>query len=194
MTPSEWILELGFAVEDDLSPNAERLLGPTPQIIDPQMRELVVKGKKAAIAAIFQKAANGETFGEVSRIKQVFGATLEDKSGPFLAFAQAYWTFKVEMNDLLPKHRQLLLTQILMAAEEEVASVFFPTPGRMTIPNSKRREAQVMMLQHYAPHIDVDRFLTDNPLLQERRSGWWSASLLVVLFVASLGIYYFWTN
>lgn len=117
----------------------------------------------------FRKASRGETFGSLSRIKEEFGRSLEENyglsSGPFINMAKTYWTYRFEVDDLFPEHYNLALSTLLRKIEIDIAGMFFPTPGALTIPASQRREAQRQLLQEYAPEIDIDVFLGNNPIL-----------------------------
>lgn len=53
----------------------------------------------------------------------------------------------------------------MLEIETNIAGIFFPTPGPMQIPVSERMEAQRQLLQEYAPGIDIDAFLGNNPIL-----------------------------
>lgn len=174
MNANQWAAQFSIAFEAKgaaLSRSAmDFLLSPLPEQCTPAQMETVAKSKAMMTALLFRRARTGSVFGELARVQQKFGQTLEENygstSGPFLAFARTYWTFKIEVNDLLPHELPLSLTQVLMAVEEEVASVFFPTPGPFVIPADKRREAQRIFFSQYAPDWDVDRFLDENPILQ----------------------------
>jgi len=118
----------------------------------------------------FQKATRGEVFGLISRAEQKFGRRSIERnyqlsSGPFLDLAKTYWTYKMEVLDLFPDHHDLVLAQVLVREEGAVASVFFPTPGPTVIWVRQRRQQQRQMLGEYAPDIDVEAFLENNPLL-----------------------------
>ena len=117
----------------------------------------------------FRKATRGETFGSISRIKEKFGKSVEENyglsSGPFINMAKTYWTYKIEVQDLFPKCHNFLLSQVLLKIEGDIASVFFPTPGPAVIWVRQRREMQRQLLEQYAPEIDIENFLENNPLL-----------------------------
>src|SRR5207245_1605199 len=116
----------------------------------------------------FKMGAQGITFGDVRKIKEMFDDSLEENyglsSGPFLNLARTYWTFKIELDDLTAENRDFPLTTILRSLEHNVASVFFPTPGPLRMPVSARAAMQKQMLQAYAPEVDIDRFIAENPI------------------------------
>lgn len=174
MDANQWVAQfsIAFAAKGAaLSDSFRRfLLSPLPERCTRAQTETIAKAKAMMTTLLFQRAKSGSVFGELARVQQQFARTLEENygltSGPFLALARAFWTFKIEVNDLLPDHSDLLLTQVLMAVEEEVAGVFFPTPGPAVISVEKRREAQRLFFAEYAPDFDVDRFLNESPILQ----------------------------
>jgi hypothetical protein len=199
MNANQWVTQfsIAFAAKGaTLSDSSRRfLLSPLPERRTHAQIETIAKAKTMMTALLFQRANGGSVFGELARVQHQFGRTLEENygltSGPFLAFARAFWTFKIEVNDLLPDHLDLLLTQVLMAVEEEVAGVFFPTPGPFLIPAEKRREAQRLFLAEYAPDFDVDRFLDESPILQpelrRQKTGCLGLALALALAVIATG-------
>ncbi|MFC1490356.1 hypothetical protein ACFL6K_04010 [Candidatus Latescibacterota bacterium] len=113
--------------------------------------------------------------------------------GPFLNLAKTYWTFKSEIGDLF--EGPILYAGMIESAEEEdddgfynfinqaiektkafmlvlsqvecdIASVFFPMPGPAHVPVVQRRDKQREIIEKYAPQIDIERFLSENPILK----------------------------
>lgn len=121
----------------------------------------------------FKMGTQGATFGDVRKVKERFGYTLEENyglsSGPFVNLARTYWTFKIELDDLVTENREFPLTEILRSLEYHVASIFFPTPGPLRMPVSARVAMQRQMLEAYAPEVDINRFLNENPILKAER-------------------------
>lgn len=117
----------------------------------------------------FRKATYGETFGLISRVEQFPRASIEEnyqlRNGPFINLAKTYWTFKMEVCDLFPDYHDLVLAQVLTRVEGDIASVFFPTPGPVVIWVRQRRQQQRQLLERYAPEIDIEAFLKNNPIL-----------------------------
>lgn len=122
----------------------------------------------------FRKAGRGELFGPIARLKGRFGnprfgnpikKNYELVGGPFVNMAKTYWTYKLEVHDLFPEDYNLVLSQVLLRVENDVASVFFPTPGPVVIWVRQRRQQQRKTLEEYAPDIDINSFLKNNPLL-----------------------------
>jgi hypothetical protein len=174
MDVSSWLEQLSMAYASFgavLGESTRRLLiaGASEARSEPHI-QVVAEASEIMMAFLFLKARNNETFGDVARVKERFGRTLEENygvvPGPFLSLARAYWTFKLELEDLLSHQSRPLLTEILRRVEVDVASVFFPTPGFLSIPVAKRRAAQRAILQQYAPGFDVERFLAESPILQ----------------------------
>jgi hypothetical protein len=134
-----------------------------------EKKEIVAEAVDAMTRLFFKKVSNGETFGSLSRIKKQFGRSLEENygmsSGPFINMAKTYWTYKLEVGDLIPENNDLILSQILLKIEIDIAGVFFPTRGPIEVPMNERRKTQRQILQEYATGINVDAFLANNPIL-----------------------------
>ena len=83
-------------------------------------------------AYFWNQVDNKATFGSVKRIKESFGLGVSIKeryslsSGPFIDLAKTYWTFRVEVLDLLENQLTTPLAQVLIQIEASVASYFFP--------------------------------------------------------------------
>jgi len=131
--------------------------------------DVIEETREVITRYFFRKAALEETFGPINRVKEKFGDSVEKNyglsSGPFINVAKTYWTYKIEVQDLFPKYHNLVLSQVLLKVEGDIASVFFPTPGPAVIWVRQRREMQRQLLEQYAPEIDVDAFLENNPIL-----------------------------
>jgi len=133
--------------------------------------------KKIITRYFFKKAINEETFGPISRIiKEWFRNSIEENyslpSGPFINIAKTYWTHKIEVHNLFLEHYDLILSQVLLEVEGNIASVFFPTPGPGVFWVGQRKEMQRKLLKQYAPKIDIDAFLENNPILGTSRGSY----------------------
>lgn len=174
MNPDQWIRQVEEAyqwVGATLSPNKRALLlADLPENPNQALKEVVAEASDIMSRYFFKKVSQGETFGSLTRIREAFGMSLEENyglsSGPFINMAKTYWTYKLEVGDLFPKYHRLALSQILLKMENDFASIFFPTPGPMKIPVSQRREAQREVLREYAPVVDIERFLSESPILR----------------------------
>jgi hypothetical protein len=113
-----------------------------------------------------------EVFGDTKRIENHFGRSLENNygvsAGPFLDLAKTYWTYKLEMFDILPKHSDRWLGQALMEMEFSIAKLFFPMPGPITMPKKLRKLTQREYLKAFAPTFAIEQYLKENPMLK----GW----------------------
>ena len=144
----------------------------------------------------WRNVIDGATFGDVARVKEKFGKTLEENyglsSGPFLDLAHTYWTYKIEVQDLVPEYHDKWISQALQAVEINIAEVFFPTPGPIVIPAKQRRQAQREYLKEFAPTFDIERFLAESPILQvDKRGGCLgSVAMMAVIAVAGLAVSY----
>jgi len=149
---------------------------------------------EATRRTFWQRAAHGKPFGDVDRIRQKFGRSIEENygisEGPFIDVARTYWTFKTEVADLSRGDRDRILYQLLSNIEQEVAAVFFPTPGPSKVDPNLREAQQRETLEEYAPRIDIERFLSESPILaterQSQKSGYGTPVLVAVAVIALL--------
>ena len=139
------------------------------QSVDESTRNVIAETIELVTRYFFRKATLRETFGSIERVEQRFGHSIESNydvsSGPFIDIAKTYWTYQLEIQDLPPEYHKLVLARVLFQVHGDIASVFFPTPGPAVIWVRQRRETQKELLEEYAPEMDVDVFLNNNPLL-----------------------------
>jgi hypothetical protein len=147
-----------------------------------QHQEHILRIVQVFTRFLFNKALNGETFCDSSKIRQEFGKTLEQHykvtSGPFLNFAYTYWTFRFQLDEdhyRQPKEHVPLFFPILRTVEMNISGSFFPSGGQVNAENQKQ------ILQEYAPEINIERFLSDNPLLSKK--GGCLGSVIFLLFL-----------
>jgi len=143
---------------------------PKPiEIQDESLNNVIDETKELVIRYFFKKFTLGETFGSIARVEQHFGRSLENNydisSGPFIDMAKTYWAYQLEVRDLFPKYHNLVLAQVLVEVESRIGSVFFPFPGPIILWVRGRRETQRELLEEFAPEMDIDAFLDNNPLL-----------------------------
>jgi len=136
-----------------------------------QHQEHILKIVQVFTRLFFKKALKGETFCDPIKIRKEFGKTLEQhykvSSGPFLNFAYTYWTFRFQLDEdhyRQPKEHVPLFFPILRTVEMNIAGSFFPSGGQVSAENQRQ------ILNEYAPEINIERFLSDNPLIS-RKSG-----------------------
>ena len=198
MNINQWISQLTEAYQSvgkSLSPEKKTLLFAELSETSPQLqKELVAEASDIMIRFFFRKASRSETFGSLSRVKDKFGETVEENyglsSGPFINMAKTYWTYKIEVNDLAREHYKTALFKMLKEIEINIAGTFFPTSGPSNMPVSLRIKAQRQLLEEYAPDMDVERFLTESPILKTstRRTGCLGTIILFVLILIALSI------
>lgn len=126
-------------------------------------KELIYEISELFIRYLFKKASHDETFGDIHRVEERFGETIQKaygiNSGPYLNLAKAYWTFKTELRDLWiekTNHRKKIIIQVLNIVDQEVGWSFFPLPGPLTVPAAIRRKEQEKFLEKYAPDADIE--------------------------------------
>lgn len=198
MNLDAWMFEVSkayAAMGAELSPDKKQhLLEELPTTKTDERFQTIRETFDVLSRYFFQQASVGRLFGPVERVTSTFGRTIEQNyglsDGPFINFAKTYWTYKLEVQDLFPQHSRISLSQTLLRVEETVASRFFPTPGPLSIPVDKRRAAQRELLEMYAPSMDIDRFLSESPVLRgnsgQGGGGCGVASLILLATVASV--------
>lgn len=163
------------------------LLERLPDTAESEHKRIFTEVSEVIFRLFFSKAIHGETFGPIDRIREEFGQSLEEnygrKSGPFLNMAKTFWTFKIEYLDLFEEHRDTALYKLLSNVEFGLSSAFFPTPGPMQNSTTQQIELQRKILKEYAPSIDINEFLSDNPMLKKEKSSGCIGILLFVILV-----------
>ena len=174
MNLEEWMNELSaaylFIGEKLTEKDKEVLLANVSREIADDEKGVIETAFNALVRYFFNKVAEGEGFCPEERIKEKLGTTLAENyslsEGPFIDLARTYWTYKLEVAPLFPDSRDVILSQLLAILENDIGSIFFPAPGA-AVPIAVRRETQRKVLEEYAPSVDIDRFLSENPLLTE---------------------------
>lgn len=115
-------------------------------------------------------STKGGTFGEVKKVKERYGCSVEEmygiSRGPFFDLATSYWTLRNEIRDLFANFSQFsTLTQVLTKLEFDIGTIFFATSGPYQVPSKTRRFVQREILTRNCPEFDVERFLRKNPLI-----------------------------
>lgn len=163
------------------------------ETLAPEERKTLNQLLKAMLSHFMRKGHLGSPFGPVGRIKERFGQSLEERygvvEGPFLNLARTYWTFKLEA-DLdfsdTQSDKSTWLAVILGHIEEDMAALFFPTPGPAAVSVDERRKAQKEFLQDHIPEMNIDLFLEQNPFLKARKSGCLAFMLAFILCASIL--------
>jgi len=141
----------------------------------------------------FHLGAHGYEYVDSDQIKRKFGRTLRENypeaNETFLAFATSYWTFKLWVQELVASDDDVPISvDMLPAAEQLVASVFFPTPGPAKIDPSQREQTQREILAEYEVPIDVEAFIAGNPILIRDRQRSSSGCAGSVIGLAAIGV------
>jgi len=177
MNIEQWIsciCEAYKTAGETFSPRKKKMLSeelPEDNVsINQDTKDIINETMELVIRYFFKKVTLGETFGSIARVEQTFGHSLEANydisSGPFIDMAKTYWTYDVEISDLLPEYANLVLSQVLLEVRGRIiGSLFFPHPGPIILWVRGRRETQRELLEEFAPEMDIDAFLGNNPLL-----------------------------
>ena len=201
MNIEDWEREISTAFQNqgkEYTGELQQLMFSTP---DPATKDevkfRVVEVTNAMQRYFWGKAIVGETFGDIERITEKLGKSLEVNyglsSGPFLNVARTYWTYQIEVGDLFPEHSDKWISHALKAVEIKVRELFFPTPGPVTIPAKIRREAQKEFLEEFAPEMDIEQFLNENPILKsDSNSGCLGVVAAFVVIAVGFSVYEMW--
>lgn len=143
---------------------------PKPiEIQDESLNDVIDETKELITHYFFKKVPLGETFGSITRVEQKFRHSLEANydisSGPFIDMAKTYWTYQLEVKDLFPEHHNLVLAQVLLQVNFEIGGLFFPFSGPIILWVGGRRETQRELLEEYTTGMDINAFLSNNPIL-----------------------------
>lgn len=124
---------------------------------------------KTINSGFFSCAAKGVPLTDISFIEHKFGFSLDknypNASNSFLKFATTYWTFKIVLDSGNTNDYNWIGAQILVKLENEIASVFFPTPGPVKIPKLFRKSMQKSLIKSSGANIDIKDFFRRNPYL-----------------------------
>jgi len=137
-------------------------------------QHIMIKEAMGVMLAFFYKQIDDEySFGDIKRISDSgsLGKTIEEiysiSEGPFLKLAETYWTFKIEVLDLIDKHLLCPLSQILIQIEASFASTFFPLMKPIRPDLTEIYEAQQYFLTKYTNKFKIKRFLSESPVLKK---------------------------
>jgi len=141
---------------------------------------------------IFKIAENGYTFCPLDKIKSMSGKTIEENygvsSGYFYNLAKTYWTFRLELDEqslqLIQKRTATpLFFMILRTVETTISGSFFPTGGSVS------EENQRMILKEFAPEINIEKYISENPMLRGQKGGCLGMiAVLLILFTSMIVI------
>jgi hypothetical protein len=154
----------------------------------------IVEITNAVQRKFWRAVEEGDVFGDEKKITEKYGKSLEEnyglRGGPFMQLARAYWTFKTEVDELGDSYPNYGFTTALQGVEIKVRQLFFPMPGPVRAPELMRRNAQIEHLREFAPSIDINRFIIENPILAaDKKSGCFGAILIASICLVSTLIF-----
>lgn len=169
----EWLDEVASAYEfsgQTLTIEKRQVLLSQPAFdLTSEQQELAAEASAALQRYFFHKTSRSEAFGLLHRIETAWGRPLAERyglcSGPFIDLAETFWTFNIERLDLMPRHGDLLLAQVLAKVESDIGAVFFPTAEANRLTCDERARAQRELLCRCAPEFDIGCFMANNPVL-----------------------------
>jgi len=186
---SELVVNGGGSLTD----NDLTVFGKTPDEAT-EHEERIAEIYEVIFRGFFHCAAKGIALIPESRVTERFRRPIRDNypeaSESFLNFAVTYWTLKVLVIDLLQKDMEWIGAHLLGELERDIGSVFFPMPGKVKIPPSKREDFQIQLIEKSGANIDILEFIDGNPILIRDRSskkGCLGAALLFLFCLIILG-------
>ena len=153
-----------------------------------QEKERILYNIEIFTRYFFKKFQTGYSFCPAEKIKNKIGVSIEENyrlyNGPFYNLAKIYWTFRLEVDNFPTDDYYLCMFQILRNVERNIAGIFFPTPGPISMSIKERLKKQEKVLREYAPKVDIERFLSENPILKTdmSKSGCLTALICISLF------------
>lgn len=154
---------------------------------------------KAAVLYMFllrgylRLSAEGHAFVDEQRVAENFGrsvrANYPEANDSFIKFATSYWTFKLWLDEAarcFSGGEDPLVLLLLRQLEQDLASLFFPTPGPIKIPPAEREQAQREFLAQFRNlPIEVDDLMKGNAILmRDRKVRTGYAGVLMLAFGA----------
>lgn len=139
-------------------------------------------GNKLKIAEItnavqrkfWRAVENGECIGNPAKVEAKLGKSVEEQfnsyDGPFLDLARAYWTYKIEIQELMHEHGDLAVSHALQGLEIKLRQLFFPTPDMLHVSEEMIKSAQLDNLSQFAPSIDAFKLIEDNAIARKGRT------------------------
>ncbi len=126
---------------------------------------------KIMFNGFFKCAADGYAFVPEYQIKEHYGKSLSENypaysSPAFMKLATSFWTLKILKAKLFPKYQKLMVYQLLGKLELELSEYFFPTPGPLMMDTKKREAIQREAILRSGADIDIEEFISGNPLLK----------------------------
>ena len=101
----------------------------------------------------------------ISRFGNSIQDNYPDANEVFLRFARTYWTLRVLVLDLMKEDIEWIGGHLLGKLEQDIGPVFFPFPGPVKIPPSKREKFQRELIKESGADIDIEEFVRGNPIL-----------------------------
>jgi hypothetical protein len=173
-----------------------QILSSTDLEVMEKTSDRLIQIDQAVTKGFYYCAGNGDILYPKERVIDLFGRSIEanypEASMDFIRFAWGYWTLKALVIDMRVEFIAFIGQGILSKLENDIAAVFFPTPGPHRIDPRKREAFQRELLNQYPSNINIENFIKGNPILIRDRSAS-SGCITIVLAVSvivPLAIYY----
>lgn len=101
----------------------------------------------------------------IQRFRKSIQENYPEANEVFLRFAKTYWTLRVLVLDLMKEDMGWIGGHLLGKLEQDIGPVFFPFPGPVKIPPSKRENFQRELIKESGADIDIEEFVRGNPIL-----------------------------
>lgn len=166
-------------------------------------RELLDELTKEMLGGFIQRAEEGLRFGPIDDIKSYFGMELKENypeaNDSFLIIAESYWTLVMLLKNLRDITTDgicpnKVIFDVFTKLEQDIASVFFPTPGPIHIESQERENMQRKLLSQFSNKLDVEAFIRGNPILIRDREDEghleWRKNIYAFVIIAIIVLVY----
>jgi len=148
------------------------LLGTPANALAARDEKRLEEMSMAVLKGFFDAAASGHALVPLSLIEKRFGRTLEENypeaGEAFLRFARAYWSLKMVTDSQADTSWAY---QCLLQIERIIGPLFFPFPGPAVVDPARRESDQREILREFGAKIDIEDFISHNPILIRDRGG-----------------------
>ena len=175
--------------------------------IDSDENSLIAELTEEIFGGFILRAEEGVKFGLTADIDSYFGMDLKENypeaNELFLEFVESYWTLVIFLDNMRQNFpdgvfSKKVIFQVFTHLEQNIASVFFPTPGSAHIEAKERENMQRILLSQNTKNFDIDEFIRGNPILIRDRAsdGYleWRKNIYAIVIIAFIIIVYFATR
>ena len=127
----------------------------------------------AAYLGFYDAAADGVALVAAGLVKERYGKSVRENypeaGEAFVRFATTYWTLRTLIDRLAHSNAQCLALSLLVRIDDLLGELFFPHEGPFKVDSDRRAIDQRRFLRTFGPRVEVDDFLSGNPILGRDR-------------------------